>query len=127
MAKNSITINGKKVNINTEKPIVADLVGQLLKAVTERHFDIGMPIFEHANGDSYLLCRVKTGSRYVAKLMNLRTGAARNSTKVVYVQDPDGGKNGRGYVIDLPCKKDRFYDPENRGKFIDTDENGHVI
>ena len=128
MAKSTVTINGKKVTIDTNKAKVADAVAALIKAVGERQFSIGMPILKHANGDSYLLARVKYGSGYKALLMNTRTGVARRSDKLVIVQEPDGGgENGRGYVTDLPCKKDRFYDPENSRKFIECDEYGRVL
>lgn len=123
MSKNVLKINGKSVKIDTNKPKVADLLAQLFKALTTREFQIGM-VLEHENQDSYLLSRIKQCSgAYRAYLINMDTGIARNSTKRVMVEEP---KNGRGYVTDLPCKKDRFYDPEDEGSFIEVDENGKV-
>jgi len=124
MSKTVLKIGGKSVTIDTNKPKVSDLLAQLMKALTTREFPIGM-VFEHENQDSYLLARIKQyDGRFRAYLINGATGIARNSTKVVMVEEP---KNGRGYVTDLPCKKDRFYDAENPGEFIEVDENGKVI
>lgn len=119
-----LKINGKNVKIDTNKPKVADLLSQLIKALTTREFPIGT-VLEHENQDSYLLARIKQCSgAYRAYLINQNTGVARNSTKRVMVEEP---KNGRGYVTDLPCKRDRFYDPESYGNFIEVDENGKVV
>ena len=124
MAKTVLKIGGKSVKIDTNKPKVADLLSQLMKALTTREFPIGM-MLEHENQDNYLLARIKQPSgAFRAYLINQETGIARNSTKRVLVEEP---KNGRGYVTDLPCKKDRFYDPEGYGKFIEVDENGKVV
>lgn len=124
MSKTVLKINGKSVKVDTNKPKVADLLAQLIKALTTREFPIGM-MLEHENQDNYLLARIKQPSgAYRAYLINQSTGIARNSTKRIYVEEP---KNGRGYVIDLPCKKDRFYDNENPGQFIECDENGRVV
>lgn len=127
MAKTMLKIGGKSVSVDTNKPKVAELLAQLMKALTTREFPIGM-VLEHENQDSYLLARIKQSSgTFRAYLVNMETGVARNSTKRVYVEEPKGGENGRGYVTDLPCKKDRFYDGENPGCFIEVDENGKVI
>lgn len=127
MAKTLLKIGGKSVKIDTNKPKVADLLAQLLKALTTREFPIGMQL-EHENQDTYLLARIKQfNGRHRAYLINMETGIARNSTKRVYVEEPKGGENGRGFVTDLPCKKDRYYDPENDGGFIEVDENGKVV
>lgn len=124
MSKTVLKINGKSVKVDTNKPKVADLLAQLIKALTTREFPIGI-MLEHENQDSYLLARIKQPSgAYRAYLINMGTGIARNSTKRVLVEEP---KNGRGYVTDLPCKKDRYYDPENDGAFIEVDENGKVV
>lgn len=124
MAKTVLKIGGKSVTIDTNKPKVSDLLAQLMKALTTREFPVGM-VLEHENQDSYLLTRIKQcGGSYRAYLINMETGIARNSTKRVLVEEP---KNGRGHVTDLPCKKDRFYDEENPGQFIECDENGKVI
>ncbi len=123
MSKTTLKINGKSVTVDTNKPKVSELLAQLMKALTTCEFPIGM-VLEHENQDSYLLARIKQCSgEYRAYLINQGTGVARNSTKRVIVEEPD---NGRGFVTDLPCKKDRFYDPENLGKFIEVDENGKV-
>jgi len=126
MSKTVLKINGKDVKIDTNKAKVADLLAQLMKALTTREFPIGMTL-EHANGGDYLLARIKVCGGYRAYLINTDTGIARNSRKVVMVQESDGGDSGRGFVTDLPCEMDKFYDPENYGKFIECDENGHVI
>jgi len=123
MSKTVLKINGKSVKIDTNKPKVSDLLAQLIKALTTREFPIGM-MLEHENQDNYLLARIKQyNGSFRAYLINQSTGIARNSTKRVIVEEP---QNGRGFVTDLPCKKDRFYDPENYGKFIEGDENGKV-
>ena len=124
MAKTVLKIGGKSVKIDTNKPKVADLLSQLMKALTTREFPIGM-MLEHENQDNYLLARIKQyNGSFRAYLVNAETGIARNSTKRVLVEEPT---NGRGYVTDLPCKKDRFYDPEDEGCFIEVDENGKVV
>jgi len=124
MAKTVLKIGGKSIKIDTNKAKVSELLAQLIKALTTREFPIGMTL-EHENQDNYLLARIKQPSgAYRAYLINMDTGIARNSTKRVLVEEP---KNGRGYVTDLPCKKDRYYDPEDYGQFIEVDENGKVI
>lgn len=123
MSKTTLKINGKSVNIDTNKPKVADLLAQLLKALSTREFPIGM-VLEHENQESYQLVRIKQCSgAFRAYLINANTGIARNSTKKVMVEEPE---NSRGYTTDLPCKKDRFYDAEDEGRFIEVDENGKV-
>ena len=119
MSKKTITINGQKVVLDMNRPKVQDLVAELIQACAERQFPIGM-VLEHANGGDYVLTRIK--QKYGAHrvyLVGVETGVARNSRKVVLLQDPKGGENGRGYVTDLPAENDRFYDPENPGQFID--------
>jgi len=124
MAKTVLKIGGKSVTIDTNKPKVADLLSQLMKALTTREFPIGM-MLEHENQNNYLLARIKQSSgAFRAYLINAETGIARNSTKRVLVEEPE---NGHGYVTDLPCKKDRYYDPEDSSSFIEVDENGKVI
>ena len=127
MSKITLKVGGKTIQIDTNKPKVADLLNQLMQAFTTREFPIGM-VLEHENEDSYLLSRIKQADgRFRAYLINMETGIARNSTKIVYVEEPKDGDMGNGYVTDLPCKKDRFYDPEDDGEFIDVDENGKVV
>ena len=124
MAKTVLKIGGKIIKIDTNKPKVNELLAQLIKALTTREFPIGT-VFEHENQNSYLLARIKQPSgAYRAYLINDETGIARNSTKRVMVEEPS---NGRGYVTDMPCKKDRFYDPDDEGNFIEVDENGRVV
>jgi len=124
MAKSILKIGGKSIKIDANKPKVNDLLAQLIKALTTREFPVGM-VLEHENENSYLLARIKQPSgTFRAYLVNMNTGIARNSTKRVIVEEP---KNGRGYVTDLPCKKDRYYDPEDEDNFIEVDENGKVI
>jgi len=124
MAKTVLKIGGKSVTIDTNKPKVADLLSQLMKALTTREFPIGMMLV-HENQNNYLLVRIKQSSgAFRAYLINAETGIARNSTKRVLVEEPE---NGHGYVTDLPCKKDRYYDPEDIDSFIEVDENGKVI
>ena len=119
-----LKIGGKSIKIDTNKAKVSELLAQLIKALTTREFPIGMTL-EHENQDNYLLARIKQPSgTYRAYLINMATGVARNSTKRVLVEEP---KNGRGFVTDLPCKRDRYYDPEDYGKFIEVDENGKVV
>lgn len=124
MAKTVLKIGGKSIKVDTNKPKVNDLLAQLVKALTTREFPVG-EVFEHENEDSYLLSRIKQPSgAFRAYLINMDTGIARNSTKRVMVEEPD---NGRGHVTDLPCKKDRFYDPDDEDSFIEVDENGVVV
>ena len=116
MSKVNVKLNGKIVVIDTARPKVANALAALIEACAERQFPIGM-VLEHENGGDYLLTQVKTaGGRIRAYLHNTDTGRARNSRKVVIVQEPGVGT---GYVTDLPAENDRFYDPENPGQFID--------
>ena len=124
MVKTVLKVGGKSIKIDASKPKVADLLAQLIKALTTREFPVGM-VLEHENEDNYLLARIKQSSgSFRAYLVNMNTGIARNSTKRVMVKEPD---NGRGYVTDLPCNKDRFYGPDDEGNFIEVDEDGKVI
>lgn len=123
MAKtNSVVINGKVININAGSPKVADLVAQLLKACAERRIMVGT-VLEHENGDSYILTRIKVREGvWRAYLINIdggskTAGIARNSRKVVYVQE--GKEDFPGYVTELPAENDRFYDPEDTNLFLD--------
>lgn len=123
MSKRTITINGQKIVLDMNRPKVADLTAALIEACAERHFPIGM-VLEHENGSNYILTRIKqrngTIRAYLIGLNNGHSGVARNSSKVVLVQDPKGGDFGRGYTTDIPAEKDRFYDPEgNNGEFLD--------
>ena len=112
MSKLTVNVNGQKLNINTDNPKVADALAALIKACAERHFSIG-DYFMHSTGTNYQLIRIKLANgTWRAYLINTETGKARNSTKVVLVQDPTGGDNGTGYVTDLPDEKDQFIDPE---------------
>jgi len=123
MAKKTVVINGNKVVIDMSRPKVQNLVAELLKACAERQFPIGLYL-DHADDDGqvteYMLVRIlqRDGTRR-AYLINTEDGTARNSRKVVLVQDPTGGENGRGYVTEIPAEKDRFFDPDNDGEFLD--------
>jgi len=117
MAKTTITVNGKKINVNTDKANVAEALQNLINALTERRFGIGM-FLRHSNGSRYQLVRIAKGGMIRAYLINQDTGKARNSRKVVWVKTDDSDYPN-GYVTDLPCEKDRFYDPENPGHYID--------
>ena len=123
MSTRTVIIGGNKVVLNMDRPGVADAVAALVEACAERHFPIGM-VLEHENNSSYILTRI-TGAgghlrAYLIGLDNGHSGIARNSRKIVMVQDPKGGEFGRGYVTDLPAENDRFYDPEGtNGEFLD--------
>lgn len=115
----TVNLNGKKVVIDTARQKVASALAALIEACAERQFPIGLEL-EHSNGTEYVLARIKQPNGTLrAYLIGIDTGVARNSRKVVMVQDPKGGDLGRGYVTDLPAENDRFYDPENPGQFID--------
>lgn len=122
MSKRTITINGQKIVLDMNRPKVADAIAALVQVCAERQFPIGL-LLEHENGSNYILTRIKqrngTLRAYLIGLDNGHSGIARNSRKVVMVQDPKGGDFGRGYVTDLPAENDRFYDPENMDEFLD--------
>jgi len=122
MAKLQVKLQGKMVNINTGNPKVASCLAALIEACAERQFSIGMYL-DHSNGETYQLVRIKQyNGTHRAYLINGSTGVARNSDKRVMVQEAKGGgDNGRGYVTTLPARKDRFFDPDNAGQFIDVD------
>lgn len=117
-----VKLNGKKVTIDTNRPKVAKALAALVEACATRTFPIGM-VLEHSNGDEYLLASIKrnkydTGRAY---LVNLDTGRARCSSKVVAVQGDFHSEEGL-YTEDLPCQKDEFIDPDGNGReYIDID------
>jgi hypothetical protein len=111
--KTTVKIGEKKVTVDTKRPAVAKAVKALIEACATRTFSIGT-ILEHENGDEYLLAKVQDR----AYLVNTDTGRCRNSRKVVKVQSAFKSKDGY-YVEDLPCEKDKFLDPDNRGEFIE--------
>lgn len=119
--KTKVKLAGKMVTIDTNKPKVAKALVALVEACATRTFPIGM-ILEHENGVDYQLVSIKSSKYALARayLVNLSTGRARNSTKVVPVHGDFKSEEGL-YTEDLPCEKDRFYDPENDGEYIDTD------
>ena len=119
--KNVMKLNGKKVNIDLDKPKVRQLVTELVQACLTRTFPIGM-ILEHASGTEYQLVSIvrRPGGVKRAYLVNTDTGRARNSTKVVSVQGDFHSEEGL-YTEDLPCVKDKFYDPDGDGEYIDID------
>ena len=119
MSKTTVNLGGKDVVLDLGRPGVADAVANLIKLAAERRFPIGM-ILSHDDGDGdytdYLLTRIKQASgSFRAYLINVETGRARNSTKVVMVKDADVDN---GYVTDLPAVKDKFIDEDNGG-YID--------
>lgn len=123
MAKSTLVINGKVMNINTNNPKVADLCTALVKALIERQYPIGM-VLDHKNGEEYILARIlQWNGTHRAYLINQDTGIARNSDRVVTVQDAKGGGEfGRGYVTVLPARKDCFFDPDaDDGSFLPND------
>lgn len=116
MSKMTVKLNGKKVVIDTDKPKVANALAKLVEACSAQTLPIGLSL-KHENGDVYVLCRIKqSNGQFRAYLINTDTGIARNSRKVVMVQEPS---NGRGYVEDVPAEKDKFYNPDGSGEFID--------
>lgn len=121
MSKMRVKLGGKYVTIDTNKKKVVEALAALVQACATPEYPIGM-IFEHANGDEYLLSRIlQRNGTHRAYLLNIETGVARNSDKVVLVQDAKGGGTGRGYVETLPARKDKFYDPDGSGDYIDID------
>jgi hypothetical protein len=121
MAKMKVKLNGKKVTIDTNRPRVAKALAALVEACATRTFPIGM-ILEHANGVEYQLVSIcqRVGGPKRAYLINTDTGRARNSSKVVAVQGDFHSEEGL-YTEDLPCSKDKFYDPDGDGEYIDID------
>ena len=122
MAKKlTVKLGSKKMTVNLNRTKVANAVEALIKACVTPEFPIGMTL-QHANGDEYVLARIKQHyGGYRAYLINTSTGIARNSRKVVMVQEADAGLEDapKGYVEDLPAERDRFYDPDGSGNFID--------
>lgn len=116
MKKSTIVIAGKTVNINTDKKNVAVALQALITALTERRFGIGMRL-QHSTGVWYQLVRISRAGSLRAYLINENTGKARCSTKFVAVQTDDSD-HPNGYVTDLPCSKDKFYDPDNYGEYV---------
>lgn len=119
MAKTTVNFGGKDIVLDMGRPGVADAVANLIKLAAERQFPIGM-VFDHVEDDGteqeYLLTRIlQTDGSYRAYLINVATGRARNSRKVVKVQGCS--KGNYGYVTTLPAEKDRFIDPDT-GEYI---------
>ena len=117
--KQTVKLNGKKVVIDTNKPKVAKALVALVEACATRTFQIGT-VLEHESGVDYILASIKANPSAPGRayLINLDTGRARNSRKVVKVQGDFHSEDGL-YVEDLPCEKDKFFDPENPGEWID--------
>ena len=111
--KTKVKLAGKMVTIDTNKPKVAKALVALVEACATRTFPIGM-IFDYKNGTEYILSKVHDR----AYLINLDTGRARNSRKVVYVQGDFRSEDGL-YTEDLPCERDEFVDPDGDGEYID--------
>lgn len=121
MAKMKVNLNGKRVTIDTNRPKVAKALAALVEACATRTFPIGM-VLEHENGVEYQLVSIvsRPGGAKRAYLVNQDTGRSRNSTKIVKVQGDFHSEEGL-YTEDLPCTKDKFYDPDGDGEFIDID------
>lgn len=115
--KTKVKLGGKKVTIDTSRPKVAKAVASLIEACATPEFKIGMYL-EHDNGTEYQLVSIRqhAGGPARAYLVNDDTGIARNSTKVVPVL---GNREDGFYTEDLPCQKDKFYDPDGSGEFLD--------
>ena len=118
--KTKVKLAGKTVTIDTNRPKVAKALVALVEACATRTFPIGMYL-DHANGVEYLLVSIKQiyGAPR-AYLINTDTGRARCSNKVVRVQGDFHSEEGL-YVEDLPCKKDKFIDPDGNGEYLDLD------
>jgi len=117
--KQKVKLNGKKVIIDLDKPKVKKLVTELVKACLTRTFPIGM-VLEHENGVEYQLVSIcqHRGGAGRAYLINTDTGRARNSRKVVAVLG-DFHSEGGLYTEDLPAERDKFFDPDGNGEFIE--------
>jgi len=115
--RTTVKLNGKKTVIDTNRPKVAKALVALVEACATPEFKIGINL-RNANQDSYELVSIReyAGGPARAYLVNNRTGIARNSTKVVPVL---GNKDDGFYTEDLPCQKDKFFDPDGSGEFID--------
>ena len=119
--RTKVKLNGKMVTIDTNKPKVAKALVALVEACATRTFPIGM-VLDHANGTEYQLVSIKSNKYASARayLINTDTGRARNSSKVVPVLGDFHSEDGL-YTEDLPCEKDKFWDEENPGNYIDLD------
>lgn len=119
--KTKVKLAGKMVTIDTNKPKVAKALVALVEACATRTFPIGM-ILEHANGTDYILASIKRNKNDIGRayLVNLDTGRARSSTKIVSVQGDFHSEEGL-YTEDLPCGRDKFIDPDGDGEYIDID------
>jgi len=115
--KTTLKLNGKKTVIDTNRPKVAAALVALVEACATPNFKIGT-YFQHENGHLYQLVSIRkyAGGPPRAYLINKDMGIARNSTKVVPVL---GNKEEGFYTEDLPCQKDRFYNPDGSGEFLD--------
>lgn len=119
--KTKVKLAGKMVTIDTNKPKVANALVALVEACATRTFPIGM-VLDHVNGTKYQLVSIKSSKCALARayLINTITGRTRNSTKKVWVQGDFHSEEGL-YTEDLPCQKDKFYDPDGDGEYIDID------
>lgn len=126
MAKITVNLGGKVVNMNTNNPKVAGAIAALIQACAERRFGIGTFLTHHDEDGRYTkyqlvrIANLEDGT-VRAYLINQKTGKARNSTKVVPVMNDDANFPN-GYVTTLPCVKDKFLDPENPGCYIPLDD-----
>jgi hypothetical protein len=106
-----LIVNGKSVNLSVKSSRELEKAFAPPKKVQKFH--IG-DVLEHKNGNEYLLTRIKQYKGYRAYLINMDTGIARNSDKCVMVKGAVKG-GCKGYVTDLPARKDQFIDPNGDG------------
>lgn len=105
-----LKVNGVTASITGagQKTIMLTVDGVTATLSPKRTFAIGTTL-EHTNGHEYVLAQIKqTYGPPRAYLINLDSGRARNSRKVVLVKD--------GCVEDLPAEKDQFIDPAGNGR-----------
>lgn len=105
-----LIVNGKTVALSRKSE--KEFEKAFAPKPVARKFYIGDEL-EHTNGDSYLLTRIKQYAGHRAYLINTDTGIARNSDKTVMVEGAT--KTCKGYVNELPARKDEFIDPDGNG------------
>jgi len=114
---NKITaqINGQDVNIDVNRPGVAECLGQLIILCAERRFAIGTKLFNTQTGKWYQLNKCGSLSDPYARLHG-PDGISRNSRKFVPVK---GDRKNGYYVTELPAEHDKFQDPDaNDGRLL---------
>lgn len=121
MASKTVLLNGKKIVLNMDSKRVQDAVAAFIQAVSTRQFPVGM-MLTHADSDGgytrYQIVRIlQANGTHRAYLINQKTGVARNSRKVVLVEDAKD--DYPGYITEIPAEKDKFIDPEDSCSFLD--------